>query len=462
MTEAHHTHSERVPPHDTDAERTVLAAMLLDNACIDDVAETLGNTGDERFYAEAHRMIYCAAEHLYETCRAVDVVLMRDELERAGCLNAIGGMDYLTTLVESLPSASNARHYAAIVRDHAVRRDLITACNAIQATAYDPPIDMTAADIVDTAEARVFALADSDGGETMADTHTLVTAAMDRLDAAHKTKGTLTGLPTGFTDLDDQTAGLQDGELILLAARPSVGKTALAFNIAEHLAVDKQIPVAAFSLEMSRSEMGHRLVCARAQVNTHDARRGYLPDSDWPKVAAASAEIDGAPLYVDDDVGLSPMRLRAKARRLKSSKGIRLVIVDYLQLMTPPAGCQNICQEVSKISRSLKLLARELNTPVLALSQLNRESVYGKGRPPRLSDLRESGSLEQDADVVLLLHRPSKPELEEHDLQHREGLIALNVAKQRNGPVGTSWLAWRKECVRFGDAASERPSAFVE
>ncbi|NOZ21589.1 MAG: replicative DNA helicase [Planctomycetes bacterium] len=439
---------DRVPPHNEEAEICVLGSMLLDNQCISDVLHVLGERGHEHFYSAAHQSIYRTGVEIYDNKQALDLVLLQEELEKRDLLNKIGGIEYLTRVLESVPSAANADHYAEIVREKAVLRSLVSVSNSIQRMAYENTEDSSS--VLDKAESLIFNVTQTGLTRDAISIDDLMRQTFDRIDQLQG--GGMTGIPTGFTDLDNKITGLKNAEFIILAARPSVGKTALCLNIAEHVALTEKLPVALFSMEMSSVEIGLRLLCAHAKVDAHIMRTGTLPAEGWSALNLAVGDLSQAPMFVDDTPGLSTLELRAKARRLKAQHDICLIIVDYLQLMES-GRMDGRQQEISEISRGLKALARELNIPVLALSQLNRGPEQGDGREPRLSDLRESGSLEQDADVVILLHRKILQEDDASIQAPQRGptdkVTDVIVAKQRNGPTGKIKLTFLPQFVRF-------------
>lgn len=449
---------DRLPPHNEEAEMCVLGSLLLDNACFNDVIQILGDRGAACFYTTANQTLYQACVDLYDRTQATDLVLLREELEKRRLLEKVGGVEYLMRVVESVPSAANAEHYAQIVREKSMLRDLIRASNEIQRMAYENTSD--AALLLDRAEAKIFELTQTGMTRQAVAIEEILKETFDRIDKFHDRKNAVTGIPTGFADLDNLTSGLQDAEFIILAARPSVGKTALALNIAEYVAIEAKLPLAVFSMEMSNQEIGQRLLCSRARVDSHKMRTGFLSEDEWPKLSLAVGELSESKMFIDDTPGLSALELRAKARRLKAQQDIRLVVIDYIQLMEARRG-ENRQQEISEISRGIKALARELNVPVLALSQLNRAPEAREGGEPRLSDLRESGSLEQDADVVMLLHRKIGQRGEQAGAETAATDTDLIVAKQRNGPTGRAPLTFLPNYVRFGSRTQlEEPEPF--
>jgi len=455
---------ERLPPQNPEAELCVLGSMLLDNDAIGLVIQQLK---PDHFYKSAHRTIYETILELYES-GAVDLVILRDALARKGQLEAVGGAAYLAEIAQAVPSAAHAEQYASIVREKYTRRRLISISTDIIREAYDSAADSPT--LVDNVERRIFDVAESSlTGQSVSMKETLkdVLKNIDRFQELNERGNRLTGLPTGFYDLDDLTCGLQPGELIVLAARPSMGKTTLALNIAQHVAIEEKAGVAVFSLEMGRNQIAMNMLCSHAQVDAHKLRRGRLDEDAYPRLATSSGILGKAPIYIDDTSVATVLQLRAKARRLKRRHDIGLIIVDYIQLMHSPVT-ESRQQQISEISRGLKALAREMKIPVIAISQLNR-AVDREGRRPRMSDLRESGAIEQDADVVALLHRPDYYEEQpSHSADHDDGtgydfegseqpyasVAELIVAKQRNGPTGTVKLTFLRNLLRFESMAS--------
>jgi replicative DNA helicase len=451
----------RQPPWSSEAEQAVLGAMLLDADAALKAAELLDDT---MFYREGHRILYRSMVAITERAEAIDPVTLRDELLRRGELDRAGGMDYLAALVDVVPTAANVEHHARIVRDKAVLRRLAEAATAIAQDVYDGRTP--AGEALDHAEHRVFQVAQFRRAEEFIRIKELIWPTMERIEQLQAGAGSVTGVPSGFPDLDNLTAGFQRSDLVILAARPSMGKTAFALNVLQHAAIDHNVGVAMFSLEMSRDQLVQRLLCSEGLVDAQRLRRGNLRDEDYPKLARAAGLLSSAPIWIDDSAGLTPLAMRSKARRLKLEHGIGLVLVDYLQLMQGPGDVENRQQEISYISRSLKALAKELEVPVIALSQLSRapEQRGGEHRRPQLSDLRESGAIEQDADVVLFIYREEmyiapneegkKLDKDGNDIERKSELI---VGKQRNGPTGTVNLVFVKEYTRF-DSQSRRDS----
>ena len=433
----------RLPPQDLEAERSVLGAMLLSAEAMADVVEILDA---EDFYRSAHGKIYSAVRALFGHGEPVDVITAVDALRRAGLLDEVGGALYLRDLVDEVPTPASAPHYARIVADAALRRRLIGAAADIMDVAYAGSDEADA--IADTAEQRIYDVARREDTEDAAAIGDLVNDAMSELEAIQNRESAYTGLATGFRDLDDLTSGLQPGNLVIIAARPGIGKSSLAMNIARNVAVQHE-PVAMFSLEMSRYEIGMRLLCAEARVPWDRIRNKRVGPDDWTRVVSAGETLHDAPLSIVDAGNVNIVDIRAKARRLKTGReGLSLIIVDYLQLMTGPLTRRqdNRQQEVADISRSLKLLAKELKVPILALSQLNRNPEARADKRPQLSDLRESGSLEQDSDVVMFIHRDDA----DPDKKREAELI---IAKHRNGPTGSIRLSFEPSLTQFRNAA---------
>jgi replicative DNA helicase len=433
----------RLPPQDLEAERSVLGAMLLSAEAMADVVEILDA---EDFYRSAHGKIYSSVRALFGHGEPVDVITAVDALRRAGLLDEVGGALYLRDLVDEVPTPASAPHYAKIVADAALRRRLIGAAADIMDVAYAGSDEADA--IADTAEQRIYDVARREDTEDAAAIGDLVNDAMSELEAIQNRESAYTGLATGFRDLDDLTSGLQPGNLVIIAARPGIGKSSLAMNIARNVAVQHE-PVAMFSLEMSRYEIGMRLLCAEARVPWDRIRNKRVGPDDWTRVVSAGETLHDAPLSIVDAGNVNIVDIRAKARRLKTGReGLSLIIVDYLQLMTGPLTRRqdNRQQEVAEISRSLKLLAKELKVPILALSQLNRNPEARADKRPQLSDLRESGSLEQDSDVVMFIHRDDADPEKKREAE-------LIIAKHRNGPTGSIRLSFEPSLTQFRNAA---------
>jgi len=432
-------------PEDLGAEISVLGAMILHNNTIDVIIPVLKPEG---FSNHKHRRIYEAILSLHGQKMAVDLVTLRRELQRDDALDGVGGVEYLAQIVDAVPAAANAEHYAQLVRERQVARSLIGAAEQIMSMAYDGA-DASQA-MLDKAMKLVFDIAESGMRSQMTDMKDIIRRIFEQIDKWKDRKDRLTGVETGYYDLDDKTSGLQPEELIVLAARPSMGKTTMALNIALNVALKAGKGVGIFSLEMAHTQVALNMLSCHARVDAQRLRRGRLSDAELTTLSQAAGTLSEAPIYIDDTAGLTPMELRAKARRLKSQHDIQLIIVDYLQLMESP-GFESRQQEISAISRSLKALARELHLPVIAVAQLNRGVEDRPDHRPRMSDLRESGSIEQDADVVALLHRPSYY-AEGQDTE--ESVAELILAKQRNGPTGTVKLTYVRNCFRFENSTA--------
>jgi replicative DNA helicase len=438
----------RQAPWSNEAEQAVLGAMLLDQDAALKAAEFLDDT---MFYREGHRLLFRAMIALTERGDVIDPVTLRDELARRGDLDRAGGIEYVSTLIDVVPTAANVEYHARIVRDKAVLRRLVEAATGIIQDVYEG--HTAAGEVLDNAEHRVFQVAQFRRAEEFTRIKELIWPTMERIEQLQAGAGSVTGVPSGFTDLDRLTAGFQRADLIILAGRPSMGKTAFALNVVQHAAIEHNVKVAIFSLEMSKDALVQRLLCSEGLVDAQRLRRGQLRDDDYPRLARAAGLLGQAPIWIDDSASLTPLAMRSKARRLKAEHDIGLVVVDYLQLMQGPSDSENRQQEISYISRSLKALAKELDIPVVALSQLSRapEQRGGEHRRPQLSDLRESGAIEQDADVVCFIYRqefydgPVDPKTNESI----EGVAEVIVGKQRNGPTGTSKLYFKKEFTRF-------------
>jgi len=439
----------KLPPQNIEAEQSLLGSLLLDKDAIIKVADTI--RGDD-FYRNDHELIYSAIIELFEKRRPVDLITMSDTLEKKKKLEEIGGASYLTTLVNSVPSAAHVTHYAEIVHQKATLRRLLTAASNITALGYqeDENID----EILDRSEKEIFNVSQKFLKQYFIPVKSILAETFDRIDDLHKHKGKIRGVPTGFHDLDNLLAGLQPSDLIILAARPSMGKTALALNIAQNVAIKEKIPVAVFSLEQSKEQLVDRLLCGESGLDAWKLRTGNLAENDFPKLGYAMSVLSEAPIYIDDSPMLSVMEIRTKARRLQSEHGIGLILIDYLQLMQGRSSSKDVnrVQEISDISRSLKGLARELNVPVLALSQLSRAVEHRPDKRPMLADLRESGSIEQDADVVMFIYREDYYNQE----SDRKNLAELLIKKHRNGPVGDIQLYFVPEQTKFRSVDRKR------
>ncbi len=436
---------DKLPPHAIEAECALLGSLILDWRVCGEVVQVL--KGPEDLYKPAHAAIYETLVELYDKVQSIDMVQLRQRLEDKGQLEQVGGLDYLIELAESVPSAASAVYYANIVREKAAVRHLIEAAGRILDDCYNSSDPV--GDLLDKAERDIFEIAESKSTQEAAHLGELLQETYDQLQTDD---GMRTGIETGFFELDEMTNGLQPGELIIVAARPSMGKTALALNMAEHMAAVNRQPCAVFSLEMSRQQLAQRLLCSRSGVDSHKLRRNLLNDDDYANLAKAVGGLSEAPLYIDDTPGLTLLGLRAKARRLVARHDIKAVYVDYLQLMSAP-GSESRQQEVSSLSRGIKALARELKVPVICLSQLNRAAEQREGHRPRMSDLRESGSIEQDADVVMMLHREDYFHRGEEDYEETNTAEVI-LTKQRNGPTGVVKLHFHGPTTRFHNLAT--------
>ena len=431
---------DRTLPHNLEAERSVLGAILLHNDAFNPAAELVDS---QDFYRDAHRRIFDKMVELNERGEAIDLVTLKEALGRSGEMDQVGGPAYITALVDGVPRATNVEHYARIIKEKAALRNLIFAATKITANAYEAEQDAEA--ILDQAEQAIFAIAEDRVREGFVSIHDLAHASLATIEQAHERKQLITGVPTAFTQLNEYTAGLQPGDLIIIAGRPSMGKTSLALNIAQHVGTRAGLTVGIFSLEMSKEQLFLRMLSTEAGIDGHRLRTGFLRTEDWTKLSRALGTLSEAKIFIDDSPSIGVLEMRAKARRLMATRGLHLLIIDYIQLMQGRGRFENRVQEVGAISRALKGLAKELNVPVLVLSQLSRAPENRPGRRPQLSDLRESGALEQDADVVILIYREEQYE----ETPENQGIAELIIGKQRNGPTGTLQLVFVKEHTRF-------------
>jgi replicative DNA helicase len=445
---------DRLPPHSIEAEQGILGCVFLSpHEALGECVEKL-KAGAEVFYDLRHQTLYELLVGMYETKEPVDLLTVPQRLKDRGLLDAVGGVAYLASLPDATPSPANLGYYLEIIKEKYLLRRMLATCSNVIARVYehegevDGLLDETERDILQISEARV-----EPESRYMRD---LVRTAINTIEHYQQRQGMLTGIATGFMDLDKMTSGLHEGEMIVIAARPSMGKTSLAMNIAEHVAIEEKMPVGVFSLEMTADSLVLRLMCSRARVNLRDIRGGFIAERDFPRLTSAAGKLAAAPLYIDDTPGLSILQLRAKARRMWQQHGIKLFVIDYLQLLHSTARrVENRQQEIADISNGVKALAKELKVPVIVLSQLNREFEKEKNRKPRMSDLRESGAIEQDADLIGLLYRASTGEEEDGGPGVEEEAIGVNllIAKQRNGPTGDVCLVFRKAITRFENAA---------
>jgi len=433
----------RLPPHSVEAEQSLLGGLMLDQRAWDQVADAVGV---EDFYRADHRLIFETVATLVERNQPPDAVTVSEQLERRNQLEAAGGLAYIAQLVEETPSAANVRAYATIVREHSMLRQLIEIGGDITASAHESE-GRTVSELVDLAEQRVFQIADRGQrrGAGFISLKQILPGTIDRLDELTHSDSDITGVASGFTELDKKTAGLQRGELIVIAGRPSMGKTTLAVNIAENAAIGQQIPTAIFSMEMSAEQLTFRMIGSIGRVNQSHLRTGTLSDEDWSRIHSAVSMMSNAPIHIDDSGSLSPTEVRARSRRLKREHGLGLIVVDYLQLMQVAGSVENRATEISEISRSLKALAKELDVPVIALSQLNRSVEQRHDKKPVMSDLRESGAIEQDADVIMFIYREEVYDPE----TPRKGVAEIIIGKQRNGPIGEFPLTFKGEFTKF-------------
>ncbi|MGX5681733.1 replicative DNA helicase [Schumannella luteola] len=435
---------DRVPPHDLLAEQSAIGGMLLSKDAVADVIETVRAVD---FYIPKHETIFDAILTLYSHGEPTDVIAVTDELTKTGQLGRAGGAEYLHTLTALVPTAANAGFYATIVAEKAVLRRLVEAGTRIVQMGYASEGEVV--DLVNNAQAEIYSVTGGVESEDYVPLTEAVTSAIDEIEAARGRDGQMVGVPTGFTELDELTNGLHPGQMIIIAARPAIGKSTLGLDIARSAAIKHDLPTIVFSLEMGRSEIAMRLLSAEASVPLQHMRKGTVHANDWTTIAQTRGRINDAPLYIDDSPNMTLVEIRAKARRLKQRVGLKMVVIDYLQLMTSGKKVESRQQEVSEFSRALKLLAKELEVPVIAISQLNRGPEQRADKKPALSDLRESGSIEQDADMVILLHRESAYEAD----NARAGEADLIVAKHRNGPTRTITVAFHGHFSRFSDMA---------
>jgi replicative DNA helicase len=445
---------DRLPPHSPEAEQGVLGCVLLDPNEAMGVCIAKFKSGAEVFYDLRHQTIYSTLAEMYDSREAIDLITLQQRLKNKQSLEQVGGIAYLSALPDTVPSAANLSYYLDIVLEKYLLRKMIHTCTDVVGRVYDYEGEVDA--LMDEVERDILRISESrvqDNSNTIKD---LVKKAINTIEDFHQRQGVLTGIGTGFTDLDKMTSGMHGGEMIVIAARPSMGKTSMAMNIAEHVSIDLRLPVGVFSLEMTSESLVLRMLCSRSRVNLRSVRDGFLAERDFPKLTGAAGKLANAPLFIDDSSGLSILQFRAKARRMQQQYQIKLFVVDYLQLLHSTARrAENRQQEIADISNGIKSLAKELNVPIIVLSQLNRELEREKNRKPRLSDLRESGAIEQDADVVGLLYKPSSGDDDDSANAVEEDAIAVNllIAKQRNGPTGDVNLTFLKSYTRFESAA---------
>ncbi len=426
---------DRVPPQNIEAEQSVLGAMLLDREAVIKASEILV---PEDFYRQAHQAIYQVILHLVDRSEAVDTITVSEQLRQEKLLEEIGGITYLTTLSNAVPTSANVEHYARIVEEKSLLRRMIEVATEIARRVYEESDEVDV--LLDQAEQLMFNITQRRRIRSYASMRDILMETYEYIEFLHSHKGEVIGVPSGYRDLDQLTSGFHPSEFIVLAARPSQGKSTILLNMATFAAIQHKIPTAIFSLEMSRVQLAQRMLCAEARVNSHRLRTGYLGDDDWPRLSTALGRLSEAPIWIDDTPNMAIMELRARARRLKAENDIGFVIIDYLQLMHMKGQVENRQQEIASISRALKALARELECPIVVASQLSRAVEQRQDRRPQLSDLRESGAIEQDADVVMFIHQ---------NPDNEENVIDLVLAKQRNGPTGTVQLVFLKEYGKF-------------
>lgn len=433
----------KVPPNSVEAEQSLLGGLMQDNEAWDKVADIV-IAGD--FYRKDHRLIFSAIAELAEDGHPCDVVTVSEYLDNRNELNDAGGLEYLATLTNETPGAANARAYAQILRERSTLRSLINAGNEISGNAFATE-GRSASELVDEAERLVFEIAETGarGRVGFQSLKQILPATVDRIDVLHQTGGDITGIPTGFNEFDKLTAGLQPGDLVIIAGRPSMGKTTFAVNIAENAAIGAKVPTAIYSMEMPSEQLAFRMISSLGRVDQTHLRTGKFPDEDWSRINTAVQLMSEAPIYIDDSPGLSPTEIRARARRLKREVDLGLIVIDYLQLMQVQGNTENRATEISEISRNLKALAKELRVPIIALSQLNRSVEQRQDKRPVMSDLRESGAIEQDADLIIFIYREEvyQPETP------RKGIADVSIAKQRNGPIGDFPLTFVGRFTKF-------------
>lgn len=436
---------DKLPPQNLDAEQSVLGGIILDNEALPKAMEILG--GDEDFYKDSHRRLYRAMLELFNRGDPVDIITLSDYLNKTNELDSVGGIAYLSSLANNLLTAANIRYHSRIVREKALMRLLLSTSTHIISRVYDNDLD--ADEMVDYAEKMIFDIADKRTKTSFANIKDVIRETFKVIEHLYENKEVVTGMPSGFKDLDEMTSGFQRGDLIIIGGRPGMGKTAFALNIAQHVAVNVKEPIAMFSLEMSKEQLAIRMLCSESMVNSSNVRKGYINRDEWPKLISAAGKLAGSPIFIDDSSAITVLEIRAKARRLKLEHGgLGLVIVDYLQLMRSRGNFERREQEISDISRSLKALAKELKVPVIALSQLNRGVEQRPNKRPVLADLRESGAIEQDADVIIFLYRE---EVYNKNNPSMKGKAEVLVEKQRNGPTGLVNLTFLADSTRFVD-----------
>ena len=438
----------KVPHQNIEAEESILSAILINNDTLIDILEIL-SAGD--FYKTAHQIIFTGIETLYAKNEPVDLVTLSNRLRETDELEKIGGAAYLANLVDTIPMATNARHYARIVHDKAILRQLIEQSSKITQQCFEDRGEVER--VIEFAQSAIFELSEGENKQAFFPISKIIEANIDALEERQGNRALVTGVPTGFSKLDVLTSGFQNSDLIILAARPAMGKTAFALNLARNAAVESGVPVAVFSLEMSKEQLSMRMLCAEARVDSSRIRGGFLNENDWNRITDAADRLTQAPIFIDDSPDISTTTIRTKSMRMKMDKGLGMIIVDYLQLMRGSPNTERRDLEISDISRSLKILAKELSVPVIALSQLNRKLEERSDKRPQLSDLRESGALEQDADLVAFIYRDEVYNRDENNPS--KGTAEIILSKQRNGPTGTAHLAFLNSYTRFENLATE-------
>lgn len=432
---------DKLPPQNIEAEQSILGAILIDNEALTKALEVID---PDDFYKQSHRKIFQAMIELFERSEPIDLITLTNNMKKQDELDTVGGVSYLSSLVNMVPTAANIKYHSKIVREKGLLRNLLRSATEIASRVYEDNLE--AEELVDYAERSIFDISDKKIKASFVTLKEVIKGSFEMIEHLYDNKETVTGIPSGFKDLDNLTTGFQKGDLIVVGGRPSMGKTAFALNVAQYVGLESKEPVAIFSLEMAKEQLAFRMLCSEAMVNSSSIRKGFIQKGDWHKLTAAASRLTGAPIFIDDSSGITVLELRAKARRLKMEHGLSLVIVDYLQLMRSKGSFERREQEISDISRSLKALAKELSVPVIAVSQLNRSVEQRRPPTPILADLRESGAIEQDADVILFLYRD---EVYNKDNSANKGEAEVIIAKQRNGPTGLVKLTFDSSCTRF-------------
>jgi len=449
------SHIDKLPPQNIEAEQSIIGAILIDNEALPKALEVIGI---DDFYKTSHRKIFRSMVELFDRNEPIDLITLTDYMKRKDELDAVGGVSYLSSLVNMVPTAANIKYHSKIVREKGLLRSLLRSATEIASKVYEDNLE--AEEMVDYAEKSIFDISDKRVKASFITLKELIKSSFEMIEHLYDKKEAITGVPSGFRDLDELTTGFQKGDLIVVGGRPSMGKTSFTLNIAQHVGLESKETVAIFSLEMAKEQLAFRMLCSEAMVNSNSIRKGFIKKEDWHKLTGAASKLTGAPIFIDDSSGITVLELRAKARRLKMEHGLSLVIVDYLQLMRGKGSFERREQEISDISRSLKALAKELSIPVIAVSQLNRSVEQRRPPTPMLADLRESGAIEQDADVILFLYRD---EVYNKDTPANKGEAEVIVAKQRNGPIGKVNLTFNSSCTRFLNRADrEYPSSTEE